>query len=300
LKVAVIGGRGYIGRKLCAALQQRGIEVISISSGQHNGISIATGLFPDGFSIPAGVEGVYYLSQSPRYRQVPDESTHLVAVNCAAAIQAASAARNAGTKRFIYASTGNVYAPSFDPLVETSPLRRDNWYSLSKVMAEDALSLFRPDLIVTVARIFGVYGPGQQDKLVPNLIQKIQAKREIFVDRNANDAHDQNGLKISLTYIDDLVHALINLLSLDEGGTVNLAGPFPVSIREIVLTMSRLLGIEPIVITGARFREGNLIADTTKYMSLFPQSPFTSFNEGLPRLLESIRKGTGVENSPLP
>ena len=300
MKTAVVGGSGYIGRNLCAALQQRGDEVVSISAGRDNGISIVTGLFPEDFSFPQGVEAVYYLSQSPHYRRLPEASIHVVAVNCMAAIQAAFAAREAGVKRFVYASTGNVYVPSFEPLTEASPLRRDNWYSLSKVMGEDALCLFRPDMAVTVARIFGVYGPGQQDKLVPNLVHSLQTGGPISVDRNPCDPHDRSGLRISLIYVDDLVCALMNLLSLAEGITVNLAGPKPMSIRDIAYSIGVLLGVDPVLEEGTRFREGDLIADTTKYSSLFPHAQYTPAELGLNRLVQSIQKSTSFAHSPLP
>ncbi len=155
-------------------------------------------------------------------------------------------------------------------------------------------------MTVAVVRIFGVYGPGQQDKLVPNLIQRIQTGREIIVDRNARDPNDRNGLQISLTYIDDMVSALVNLLYLDDGCTLNIAGPTPISIREVAYTLGDILGIAPVMTEGPRFREGNLIADTAKYMSLFPQSQFTPLDEGLTRLVQSVRKSTGAEDSTLP
>ena len=136
---------------------------------------------------------VYYLAQSPRYRQTPEQSAHLFAVNCVAATQAAEAARRAGVNRFIYASTGNVYQSSFLPLAETAPVRRDNWYALSKVMGEDALALYRPYLDITIARIFGVYGPQQTDKLVPMIAERIKARLPIFLDKNPHNAADLRG-----------------------------------------------------------------------------------------------------------
>ena len=289
MKIGIIGAGGFVGRRLCQELAAHGNEVIRYSSDNHLGISKETGLLPQDFTFPCGLQAVIYLSQSPRYRLVPAESPHLISVNCLAAVQAAEAARKRGIERFIYTSTGNVYAPSFRPLTETSPVRRDNWYSLSKVMAEDALSLFRRDINVTVVRIFGVYGPGQVGKLVPNIAESIQHKREVFVDRNPNDLNDHDGLRISLIYIDDLVEALINLLAVSACDTINLSGPESTSIRNITDTISQLLKIQTLITTRSAFREGELIADATRYMELFPGTRFVSLREGLQNFTESIR-----------
>ncbi len=94
-------------------------------------------------------------------------------VNVHSAVAIAEHARRAGAKRFVYASTGNVYAAGFAPFSEAAPVRRDDWYALSKVHAEEALALFRPQLDVVIARLFGVYGPGQKGRLVPNLLASV-------------------------------------------------------------------------------------------------------------------------------
>lgn len=268
MKVAVIGASGYVGEHLCATLQGRGDEVFVVSAGNAQGISLDTGLLPRDFSFPEKVDAVYFLSQSPRYRQVPEHADHLLSVNCVAAVQAAEVARKSGIRRFIYASTGNVYAPAFVPVAESAPVRRDNWYSLSKLMAEDALALFRCDMEVTIARIFGVYGPRQQGKLVPMIEESVRQGRVVFADRNPHDQDDIDGLRVSLIYIDDLVDALLGLLDVSGCAVVNLAGVEAVSIRRLACEIGRNLGIEPRIEVGEKRRETDLIADVNLYKDL--------------------------------
>lgn len=287
LRVAVVGAAGYVGGYLCTRLLDRGHEIFSYSAGGGNGISLETGLFPSTFAFPTGLDAVYFLAQSPRYRMMPAQSAHLLSVNCVAAVQAAEAARHAGVQRFVYASTGNVYAPSFCPLAETDPVRRDNWYSLSKLMAEDALALYQACFDVTVARIFGVYGPAQKDKLVPSICESVRSGRELFVDRNPSNPLDLDGLKVSLIYIDDLVDALLGILGTRCGGVINLAGPEGISIRRMAETAGRVLDLCPTISVGGKSRESDLIADNGLFVKYFGKAKI-SFEEGMKRVLASV------------
>ncbi len=282
IQVAVIGTNGYVGKHLCQSLVNSGVAVIGFSAGEKTGISLETGLFPDNLVFPTGLDTVYYLAQSPRYRQTPEQSAHLISVNCVAAIQAAEAARRAGVRRFIYASTGNVYEPSFLPIPETAPVRRDNWYSLSKLMAEDALALFRPELDITIVRIFGVYGPQQTNKLVPMIADKIEAGLEVLLDRNPTDPNDMDGLVISLIYIDDLVRALLSLMEISQSECMNLAGIEAVSIRKLATELARCMGLPCSIKMNDSTRAFNLIANTTLQMKRVGE-PLISLTEGIER-----------------
>ena len=283
LKNVVIGANGYIGRYLTKALLDVGQDVVCISSGDNSGISLSTGLFPTDFSLPKNVDTVYYLAQSPRYRQTPEQSSHLLSVNCIAAVQAAEAARQAGVRRFIYASTGNVYQHSFLPLDESAPVNRQDWYALSKVMAEDALALYRPYLDITIARIFGVYGPKQTDKLVSILAGKIIKGEEIFLDRNPTDLDDLDGLVVSLMYIDDLVEGLILLKDATACDYINLAGEEAVSIRKLSIELANTMGVTPKISVRENYRMFNLISDNSMQLkSLF--LPKVLLSDGINRL----------------
>src|SRR5262245_8774777 len=104
MRVAVIGASGFVGGRVCSELRGKGVEVLALSSRGPGGIADETGLLPTGFTLPRGIEAVYFFAQSPRYRQMPEQSAHLLSVNCIAVAQAADAARRAGVVRFIYSS----------------------------------------------------------------------------------------------------------------------------------------------------------------------------------------------------
>lgn len=244
------------------------------------------GIIKQDFCLPEKTDAVIYLSQSPYYRQPAEMAWHLLEVNLVSAVTIAEISRKAGVKRMLYASTGSVYAPSFKPLPETAPLRRDAWYPASKVFAEEALRLFSEYMELTMIRLFGVYGPGQKDKLVPNLIKSMQSDFPITIESNSEDPTDQDGMRISLTYIDDTVKCLEKLLSIKTPPVLNLASPEPVSIRQAVNVIAACKGMNYPVTLLPTYRQGNLIADTSLLSTLL-QHDFLPFEAGIKNILTS-------------
>jgi nucleoside-diphosphate-sugar epimerase len=289
MKVLVIGSRGYIGRHLMADLADGGIEVVGVSSADGSGIDPDSGLLGDGFTVPVGTTAVVYMAQSPCYREVPQQASHVLAVNSLSVVRAATAARNAGVTRFIYFSTGTVYAPMFSPISEDAPVRRDSWYVLSKLHGEEALALFRSDMDVIVVRPFGVYGPGQSGRLVPNLIQSVKAGRPITLQARPGSAEDKDGLKISLCFIDDVIQILIGLLRNGGQACLNLAGPEAVSIRAMAEAIGSRVGREPVFELSASLRDSDLIADTRLLTGTLAPT-FTSLGDGLAKAISAQAK----------
>ena len=154
MAVQIIGANGFIGRALVSRLQKMKVQVFSSSSSEPGGIDPKNGLLCKSFSIPPEVNSIVYLAQSPLLARGIEEAAHVFRVNNQCVIDLASMAQSSGVQRFIYLSTGNVYTTSFETLDESSPLRRDNLYSMSKVHAEESLKLFMDKMDVIVVRPF--------------------------------------------------------------------------------------------------------------------------------------------------
>lgn len=280
MKVAVFGAGGFIGRNLVTYLQAHGEDVLTYSSSSEGVFDRATGVLSDEVSLPKGTASVIYLAQSPFYREMPEKAVHLWAVNVVSAVKAAELARRSGATKFIYASTGSVYSPSFNPFHEDSPVRRDDWYALSKVQAEEGLALYRRDMAITVARIFGVYGPGQNDKLIPNLTKSIRSQTPIKLAPNSLDKMDQGGLKVSLCFVDDVVDIFSRMLRFSGADIINVASREVFSLREIAETIGDRISIPPIFEIASQPRTGNLVADVTRLLDVC-RPRFTAFADGL-------------------
>lgn len=243
-----------------------------------------TGVFPPQLAIPQGTNTVFFLAQSPRYRAVHDRPTHVLEVNTVSPVHVATVAARAGVTRFIYASTGSVYAPGFAACAETAALRRDAWYELSKVHAEEALALFRDQLDVTAVRLFGVYGPGQSGRLVPTLASSVASGKPIIIEQNPMDASDLDGLRISLCYVDDAVRILAALQSCQQTPVINVAGPEVLNIRQMAMAIGKAMGCTPSFEVTSRARAGDLVANIDLLKRLL-QPNFTPFEVGLRQTL---------------
>lgn len=287
MSILVIGSGGYMGQRLMSGLTAAGFSAVGASSSDGTGIHPGTGLLPESFSVADDTRTVVYMAQSPRYRD-PEQAPHVLAVNVVSAVRAAAAARKAGVRRFIYVSTGTVYAPSFEPLNEDAPLLGADWYSLSKIQGEQAIRMFSDDMDVHVVRPFGVYGPNQTDRLVPNLMATIRAGRPITIRGRQDNPADADGLRISLCYVEDAIRILIYLINCGGPPCLNLAGEQPVSIRMLANLLGELVGQSPVFVTSSTFRQFDLVAD----ISLLCQNQsmtFTTLQQGLATLIENGR-----------
>jgi|NOAtaT_6_FD_contig_31_1146333_length_2124_multi_6_in_0_out_0_2 UDP-glucose 4-epimerase len=282
MKVLIIGSGGFLGKNLFNYLLDQNIDIIGCSSAEHHGICADTGLLSSQFSIPPDTHTVIYLSQSPYYRQVPEMAEHLLNVNVVSAVKVAEIARRANVKHFIYTSTGNVYAPSFEPLSEDAPINRNNWYALSKIHAEESLSLFRNDFDVTIMRLFGVYGTGQTDKLIPNLFNTVLQRRKVFVDRNPIDSNDIDGLKISLINVVDLVKIFLQCIISPnlKSYLLNISSHEVVSIRHITKLISQALDLPVDIEISDKYQQSSLIANIQLLQATF-NPIFTPIEKGI-------------------
>jgi len=292
----IIGAAGFIGRYLGHAHHQRGDAVLGMDiehtvSEREVPYSIEVcDLTASSVTIPSDTDVVYYLAQSPYFRQFPAHGDHLFAVNTAGALCAAEAATKAGVNTFIYASSGTVYAPTFEPMSESQPTRRDQAYALSKVCAEDALALIGGSMNVLCPRFFGVFGPNQQKgTLVQAITNRIRQGDPVTIEGNPEESEDINGLRMSFTFVEDLVHSLIDLVDVmasgrNLNGPINVAGSEPISIRRLAKEISSVIDIVPIFELADRCRESDYIADISRLRSVIDPT-FTELSESIRRTL---------------
>lgn len=284
MKVFVIGSNGYIGRHLLNNLLCKGVDAVGLSSKDGTGIDPVSGILSNDFVIPSGVSSVVYLSQSPYHRNI-DLAPHVLAVNALSAVKAAAASRIAGVKRFIYISTGTVYSPSFEKLSENSSISASDLYTLSKIQGEQAIQLYSDDMEIIIVRLFGVYGSGQSNRLVPNLIKSIRTSNPIILQPKDGYADQTDGLRISLIHVNDASAVLTHLIENGGPPVINVASDKFFSIRNLADMIGSYMSIKPEYCVSESNRRTDLIADIGKLTSLY-EINFIPIENGLGSVID--------------
>jgi 2-alkyl-3-oxoalkanoate reductase len=183
-KALVTGATGGLGRILTAMLLAQGREAIATGRDAASGAMLAKAgarfvgadlVHDDPAPLLAGVDSVFHLAalSSPWGRRAD-----FVAINCTATQRLLAAARAAGCKRLIFASTPSVYTASCDRLglseASTLPKPPVNDYAATKLQAERAvLDASAADFHTAAVRPRAIVGP-YDTVLLPRLLHAAE------------------------------------------------------------------------------------------------------------------------------
>ena len=176
MRVAVTGGSGKLGRSVVRRLSEDGHEVTNLDRAGTRGRGFTEvdlrdyGQVVDVFlgleDRHSGFDAVVHLAAIPAPGHAPDAATF--ANNMQATYNVFQAARRAGIKKIVYASSETVLGLPFDvdppyiPVDEEYPARPESTYSLVKHLEEQmAIQLTRwdPELSITGLRFSNVMDP---------------------------------------------------------------------------------------------------------------------------------------------
>lgn len=183
MKHLVTGGAGFIGSHIVSALLEQGASVRvldNFSTGRQENLDGLTRQFGrdqlevlegdvrNASDVGEAVGGVEVIFHSAAFVSVPgsmDAPQECFDVNITGTSLLLDAARRAGVRRVVVASSAAVYGESDAlPLVEETPLQPKSPYALSKRVDEMYAELFTSafGFEVVALRYFNVYGPRQR------------------------------------------------------------------------------------------------------------------------------------------
>ncbi len=219
------GGAGFIGSHLTETLVHRGDQVRVVDDlstgclGNLEGVSgeieFTKGDIRDQALISELLRGVEYVFHQAAFVSVPlslEQPDFCFDVNVRGTAQLMSAAREAGVKRMVIASSAAVYGNSQElPLQESSRVDPLSPYAVSKRVGELYAKIYSKGLGLNVValRYFNVFGPRQSPTsdyaaVIPKFIQRFSNNQPPVIFGDGNQTRD-------FIYVKDIVKA--NLLA---------------------------------------------------------------------------------------
>jgi nucleoside-diphosphate-sugar epimerase len=305
-KYLITGVAGFIGSNLAHALIDRGEEVRGIdnfSHGRWENIADIVHRFDfreaditDVSAIRSACCGVEYVLHQAALGSVPRSLADPLATdkaNVGGTVTTLEAAREAGVKRVIYASSSSVYGntPTL-PKRETMPLNPISPYAVSKCAGElYSQSFYRVLGVETVClRYFNVFGPRQHPT------SEYAAVIPIFIRQMLNGAPPTifgDGMQSrDFTFVDNVVSA--NLLACRApaakacGRAFNIAAGQSFTLNDLHSVLQEMTGCDTPPVYAAE-RNGDVhdsLADTTEAKQALGYETLVDFREGLRRTVE--------------
>lgn len=216
----VTGGAGFIGSHLADALVASGARVRvldNLSTGRranvHESVELVEGSITDAGTVRVAVDGcdtVFHLAARGAVARSLADPVASDDANVHGTLEVLTAARDAGVRRVVFASSSSVYgglAPI--PTPEAAPLRPRSPYAVSKLAAEWYTRVFAElfELETVALRFFNVFGPRQRPDSIYAAVVPVFATA--LLRGEPPTVHGDGTQSRDFTYVADVVAATI-------------------------------------------------------------------------------------------
>src|SRR4051795_7346999 len=300
MRALVTGGAGFIGSNLVDAPLERGADASVIddfSTGRRRNLkaAVAAGARLHEASITDGramgrilgterPEVVFHLAAQIDVRRAVQDPVFDAAVNIGGTAVTLEAARAAGVRRFVLASTGGAIYGEADevPTPETAPIVPISPYGTSKAAAETYLALYTRlhGLSACALRLANVYGP-RQDPLGEGGVIAIycDAARERLGVKVFGDGRQTR----DFVYVGDVAAAFM------AAAESELAGPYNVGTGQetAVLELVERLGLEATFLPERPGEVRRSCLDPSAAGEALGWQPQVSLGDGLERTMRA-------------
>ena len=300
----VTGGAGFIGSHLVDALLAAGHDVRvfdNFATGdRRNLLHVAADVdilegdlrsFERAATAARGCDYVFHQAALPSVPRSIQDPLTTSAVNTTGTLNMLLAARDAGVKRFVYASSSSVYGTNpAETKDETLPVAPVSPYGVSKYAAEAYCQAFYRvyGLEAVALRYFNVFGPRQNPlseyaAVIPNFLSAALLKEKATVYGDGGQTRD-------FTFIENVVDGNMRAATADgaAGETFNVACGERYSILDLLAAVSEVTGT-PVEPNHEDPRTGDIrtsLANIDKARQVLGYSPSIGLTEGLRRTHE--------------
>ena len=311
MRALVTGGAGFIGSNLADALLARGDDVTvldDLSTGRRENLSgaleagarLVEADVRDGAAVGAAVaearpEAIFHLAAQIDVRKSIADPAFDASINVGGIANLLEAARESGTGRFVFVSTGGaIYGEGGGqdlPLDESAPIAPLSAYGQSKFASEGYVSLYeRLHGVSGISlRLGNVYGP-RQDPLgeagvVAIFCGKLLAGEAPTVFGDGRQTRDY-------IYVGDVVDAALAAAACDARGSVNIGTGVETDVLELARALGDLDGteFEPLMAPARPGEVQKIALDASRAESELGWSPKVGIADGLRLTLDSVRE----------
>ena len=298
-KYLVTGGAGFIGSHIAEALVKRGESVRVLDNlltgrmenlaGFIRGVEFVEGDIRDPDTCRKAVEGVEYVLHQAALPSVPrsvEDPLLTNAINITGTLNLMLAARDAGVRSFVQASSSSVYGDDPAPRKlegrEGKPLSP---YAISKLVNEKYARAFQ-DLFgfrAVSLRYFNVFGPRQDPfsqyaAVIPLFITKVLKGERPTIFGDGEQSRD-------FTFVENVVEGNLLAARSDRGGgeAINLACGERLTVNALLAAVNAVLGTK-VEAVYADPRPGDILhstADVDKSRRVLGFEPRVTFLDGL-------------------
>jgi UDP-glucose 4-epimerase len=305
--VLVTGGAGFIGSHLAERLLETGhaVRVLDdFSTGRRENVAgfeadieLLEGDVRDEGALSSALDGIEVVFHEAALASVPRSVIDPVAsndVNVTGTLRLLVAARDAGVRRLVYASSSSVYGNSPDlPKREEMAPSPESPYAVSKLAAENycrAFSLLY-DIECVALRYFNVFGPRQDPcsqyaAVVPLFVTALIGGEPPVIFGDGEQSRD-------FTYVGDVVDANVRAMERDgvSGEVLNIACGRTTTVNTLLGALQDILGTS-ITPNHVDERPGDVrhsYADVSKAERMLGINSFMSLRDALEITVASFR-----------
>lgn len=279
--ILVTGATGFVGRHLVARLKAMGKTVVTVS--RSAGFDLTRDRAP-----LEGVGHVFHAAALIGVGQSWQDPIAYLDVNAMGTARLLEECRAAGCG-FTLIGAYTYGVPERLPIAETDRVRPNNPYALSKYIAEQACRFYADycGVPAAVLRIFNIYGPGQDERmLIPFIARQV-------LDRKLDTVEVMDlGPRRDYVHVADVVEAILAVSQGHAGQVFNVGSGQSWSVEEIVQMVMRAAGVaKPYRERNARRAEeiDDTVADIRHIRAAAGWAPRISFEQGLAQVIEDLR-----------